>query len=97
MYARKLVESGVLTTSDVSAISTTYTKQLNDELTNIDSYRPEAYYFKKQWSGIQQAPSAITYWDTGLEYDLLRYIGEQSVYIPEGFVIFCIFRVLFQF
>lgn len=86
MYARRLVEAGVLTTSDVSAISTTYTQQLNDELTNIDNYQPEAYYFKKQWSGIQQAPSAITYWDTGLEYDLLRYIGEQSVHIPEGFV-----------
>lgn len=60
---------------------------LNSELTATDSYRPEAYYFKKQWSHIQQASSNVTTWDTGVDYGLLRYIGERSVSIPKDFVI----------
>lgn len=61
---------------------------LNSELTATDSYQPEAYYFKKQWSHIQQASGNVTTWDTGIDYSLLRYIGEKSVSIPKDFVIF---------
>lgn len=57
---------------------------LNSELT--DSYQPEAYYFKKQWSHIQQASGNVTTWDTGVDYSLLRYIGEKSVTTPKDFV-----------
>lgn len=56
------------------------------DLANIDAYEPEKYYLKRQWQGLEQAPNAITYWDTGLDYDLLRYIAQQSVHIPEYFV-----------
>lgn len=59
---------------------------LNSELVATDSYQPDAYYFKKQWSHIQQATSSVTTWDTGVDYSLLRYIGEKSVTIPADFV-----------
>lgn len=60
---------------------------LNSELAATDSYQPEAYYFKKQWSHIQQASSDVTTWDTGVDYNLLRFIGEKSVSYPQDFVI----------
>lgn len=63
---------------------------LNSELAATDSYKPEAYYFKKQWSHIQQASSDVTTWDTGVDYSLLRYIGERSVTTPKDFVIIAV-------
>lgn len=59
---------------------------LNEELLNIETFEPEAHYFKKQWSDMSQSSDSITYWDTGIDYNLLRYIGEQSVYTPTEFV-----------
>lgn len=57
----------------------------NHELTNVESYLPEKSYFNKQWTGFVQAPTDITYWDTGLNYELLSYIGGNSVQFPKGF------------
>lgn len=59
---------------------------LNSELAATDSYQPEAYYFQKQWSHIKQASGNVTTWDTGVDYSLLRYIGEKSVSVPKDFV-----------
>lgn len=86
LYSKKLIEAGVLTTNEAETISKSYTESLNVELASIDAYQPEKYYLNRQWKNLEQAPSAITYWDTGLDYDLLRYIGQQSVHIPENFV-----------
>jgi hypothetical protein len=38
------------------------------------------------WKGFEQAPRAITKWDTGVDVELLRFIGAASVKIPENFV-----------
>lgn len=43
-------------------------------------------YLKGKWSGYSQAPNAITTWNTGVETDLLEYIGQKSVSVPENFV-----------
>ncbi|KAH9375938.1 hypothetical protein HPB48_012578 [Haemaphysalis longicornis] len=38
--------------------------------------------FEGRWSDMTQAPSAITYWDTGVEPNLLKYVGARSVQVP---------------
>jgi probable 2-oxoglutarate dehydrogenase E1 component DHKTD1 len=43
-------------------------------------------FLKKHWAGIHQADAAITVWDTGVDSDILRYVGEKSVTYPEDFV-----------
>lgn len=43
---------------------------------------------RKQWSGLVQASSAITVWDTGIKEDILKFIGGRSVLLPKGFVSF---------
>lgn len=46
-----------------------------------------ADHLKGYWNGFQQAPAAITTYDTGLSIDLLKYIGAASVKTKEGFEI----------
>lgn len=46
----------------------------------------QPYDLQRQWSGYRQAPGEITVWDTGVNTDILKYIGAQSVKLPEDFV-----------
>lgn len=85
-YADKLIAEGTATLEQVRKIESDHTKYLSDEFDNVDSYKPDAHYFQKQWTGIRQASNSITYWDTGLDYNILKYIGEKSVQIPTDFV-----------
>lgn len=41
---------------------------------------------ERQWSGMIQAKSTRSEWNTGLDAKLLKYIGMKSVEIPEEFV-----------
>lgn len=86
-YVKKLVEDRVVTEEYITKITNEYIKYLNEELINVSSYQPEAYYFKQQWNIVQAATSSITTWDTGLDYSILCHVGRQSVYYPENFVI----------
>lgn len=51
-----------------------------------DSFFWQPYTFLGQWSGLQQAPGAITQWDTGVDINTLKYVGAKSVALPEDFV-----------
>uniref|UniRef100_W8AY39 Putative 2-oxoglutarate dehydrogenase E1 component DHKTD1, mitochondrial n=1 Tax=Ceratitis capitata TaxID=7213 RepID=W8AY39_CERCA len=85
LYTEKLVRDGVLTTVQAEAMRTDYWNYLDAELKLSESYKPEANYFKKQWTGLTSATDQLTVWDTGLDYQLLNYIGHQSVQLPEDF------------
>lgn len=84
-YAERLARAEVFTSNEANEVRTSYMNYLTDELTNVDSYQPEPTYFQRQWTGFQSAPNAITYWDTGLDYSLLYYVGTRSVQYPDGF------------
>lgn len=89
LYAAKLVHENIVTEEFVQQVSDRHQRYLNEELTNMASYEPEAYYFHKQWQGIEQASaSSITTWDTGMDYHILHHVGKQSVSYPESFVRF---------
>lgn len=59
---------------------------LQNELSNLDSYKPEPSYFQRQWQGMGKARDQITVWNTGLDPSLLGFIGNASVAYPEDFV-----------
>lgn len=46
----------------------------------------QAPHLERQWSGMIQAKSTRTEWNTGLDINLLKYIGMKSVEVPEQFV-----------
>uniref|UniRef100_A0A1A9UWW9 Transketolase-like pyrimidine-binding domain-containing protein n=1 Tax=Glossina austeni TaxID=7395 RepID=A0A1A9UWW9_GLOAU len=88
LYTEKLVNESILTTEEALKIRTDYLEYLNAELIAASEYEPEASYFQKQWQHITTASSDyVTYWDTGLDYALLNYIGQQSVSYPDNFKI----------
>uniref|UniRef100_A0A1B0D4C6 Transketolase-like pyrimidine-binding domain-containing protein n=1 Tax=Phlebotomus papatasi TaxID=29031 RepID=A0A1B0D4C6_PHLPP len=76
-----------MTQDEVNKISKQHTDFLNNELNQLNSYEPENWYFKKQWSGMKQAGREITVWDTGLDYSLLGFIAVKSVAYPKNFTI----------
>lgn len=87
LYADKLAQESILSSEEVATIRSQYMDYLNEELQSVPKYKPEPSYFQKQWKHITTASSDyLTYWDTGLDYGLLNYIGHQSVTYPEGFV-----------
>ncbi|XP_059615190.1 probable 2-oxoglutarate dehydrogenase E1 component DHKTD1 homolog, mitochondrial [Phlebotomus argentipes] len=86
-YTDFLVSENEMTQEEVNKIAKDHTNFLASELSNLDSYEPEKWYFRKQWSGMKQAGSEVTVWDTGLDYSLLGFIGVKSVTYPENFAI----------
>jgi hypothetical protein len=56
------------------------------ELQAVETYKPEDTNYRKQWEHMKPAPNDITVWDTGLNWDLLSFIGRASVYYPPEFV-----------
>lgn len=87
LYAAELAKQGVLSAEQAKQMREQYMSYLNEELSLAPSYQPPPSYFEQQWAGLQLAPAhELTYWDTGLDYGLLHWIGQQSVAFPDDFV-----------
>lgn len=84
-YAAKLVEGKVMTKEDVTNVIDIHMKHLNQELAQVESYQPEATYYKRQWTGLKQAGDEITSWNTGCEWNVLSFVGKHSVSVPQHF------------
>lgn len=84
MYAEKLVHEGVIIKDDIQNIVTSHMEYLNQELSSIDQFKPESTY-KRQWHGLRQASNQITHWDTGIDWNVLNFVGRHSVYVPKDF------------
>lgn len=82
--------------SEVEEITKKQFEFLNSELLAVESYEPEKSYFKKQWEGFVQAPRDNTIWDTGVNFELLSFIGKNSVYYPSDFVGLLILEIILQ-
>lgn len=81
-----MIDEGVMTKEEIDDVLKKQFDFYNEELLSVDKYQPEKAYFEKQWDGFMQAPSEITIWDTGVTWDLLSYIGRNSVHHPPEFV-----------
>jgi len=84
----KLVDLNILTQESVENIIENHTAWLNKTLKESSKDMPEqsTSYLTGRWTEIKQAEANITQWDTGVELDLLRYVGEKSVQVPPNFV-----------
>lgn len=87
LYAARLAEEKVLSAEQAKEVREKYIAYLGEELALAPKYETPASFFEQQWAGLQLAPgNELTYWDTGLDYGLLHWIGQQSVAHPENFV-----------
>ncbi|PSN50780.1 putative 2-oxoglutarate dehydrogenase E1 component DHKTD1 [Blattella germanica] len=85
LYLDAVIEEGVMTKDEANKIVSEHTEWLNNILKHIDTYTPPETFLRKHWAGIHQADAAITTWDTGVDLNLLRYVGEKSVTFPDDF------------
>lgn len=83
-YAKQLQNEGSLDDAERQKIVADHMAFLGEQFKLIESYTPPFSRFQGRWSGISQAPSAITYWDTGVDSNVLKYVGAKSVQVPRG-------------
>uniref|UniRef100_T1IGW9 Transketolase-like pyrimidine-binding domain-containing protein n=1 Tax=Strigamia maritima TaxID=126957 RepID=T1IGW9_STRMM len=91
-YTAKLIwfnyfvkEQGVTTPDEVNKNIKQHHSFLNEHFTQIDSYQPTAKHLQAQWQGLSQASSLITTWNTGIDEQLIQFIGQKSVQFPDHF------------
>ncbi|CAF0997885.1 unnamed protein product [Adineta steineri] len=58
---------------------------LEEQFSIADKYQPKAPHLERQWSDMIQAKPTRAQWNTGLDGNLLKYIGVKSVLVPEEF------------
>lgn len=85
VYVERLISEAVVTEEDVNNITSEYTKYLQSQYEAVNTYQPEVSYYQEQWSSMSPAPKAIETWDTGVDENLLKTIGQASVRIPSEF------------
>ena len=87
IYLYFLQNQTISTSEELNFSLDSFNKQLSDHMTQIDSYSPHANHLEHHWSGYQQASTqSRTAWDTGVNVDVLKYIGAKSVTVPDKFV-----------
>ncbi|CAG9821051.1 unnamed protein product [Phaedon cochleariae] len=85
LYADKLVEENIIREDGVKDIVDKHQSWLNEHLKAAENYTPRDTHFKRQWEGFSQADEAVTTWDTGIDLDMMTFIGSKSVKCPANF------------
>nr|XP_031847818.1 probable 2-oxoglutarate dehydrogenase E1 component DHKTD1 homolog, mitochondrial [Nomia melanderi] len=82
-YVSRLVESNVFTVEKAKSTADSHTAWLNQSLKQVDCYVPQPTYFTSLWTGMRQADATLTHWDTGVDLNLLKFIGGKSVHVDD--------------
>jgi 2-oxoglutarate dehydrogenase E1 component len=86
IYAKNLIDAGVLGEDEVEAIATDFVGRLESEFAAAKSYRPnKADWLEGVWAGLQPAPDDDRQGDTGAPIELLKEVGRALTTIPQGF------------
>ncbi|GAB6031789.1 putative 2-oxoglutarate dehydrogenase E1 component DHKTD1, mitochondrial [Chamberlinius hualienensis] len=85
LYANKITEDGVMSSDSINKIIGDYNKELTDFHSQIDNYKPNQTYRLGSWKDMVAPGQDITVWDTGIDVDLLKFVGAKSVEIPNNF------------
>lgn len=87
VFAKNVVEKGYCTQEELDNSVKEWREVLDKNFAQVDSYVPEQYHLLSQWSGCIQATNANTHWDTGVNVDLLKFIGVKSVETPDNITV----------
>jgi probable 2-oxoglutarate dehydrogenase E1 component DHKTD1 len=87
-HSRALQDAGVLTAEEAAIVRSDYRNRLEDALSSVDKFQPEANMLQAQWKTCVWPNSLKSDCDpaTGVEIDVLKKVGQASVDIPAGFV-----------
>jgi 2-oxoglutarate dehydrogenase E1 component len=86
VYARKLIEEGLLTRDEVDALKAEFRAYLEEEFGASDTYRPNrADWLDGKWSGIGFADEGDRRGMTAVDVDVLKEVGKKITTVPKSF------------
>jgi len=86
MYAKRLVEEGVVATQNIAGMTAAFRARLDAELAAADSYKPnKADWLDGRWSEIGFADDEARRGQTGVAVDTLKEVGRRITAIPQDF------------
>jgi 2-oxoglutarate dehydrogenase E1 component len=86
LYAKRLVEEGVIPEGEAEAMATRFVRRLEDEFEAAKGYRPnKADWLEGAWTGLAEAPDDDRRGDTAVASERLRELGRGLVTVPDGF------------
>ncbi|XP_044746657.1 probable 2-oxoglutarate dehydrogenase E1 component DHKTD1, mitochondrial isoform X2 [Coccinella septempunctata] len=85
LYSEKLIADGLLTEDEKNDITSSHSKWLNDCYKSCDSFQPQDPSFNGNWKDFEEAKDQVTVWDTGVDSDVLTFLGMKSVQYPDTF------------
>ncbi|TFK48888.1 dehydrogenase E1 and transketolase domain-containing protein 1 [Heliocybe sulcata] len=89
LYEDRLIDEGVISREDATALRSSYKAHLDKQLSKVDEYVPKVKLGQGHWKGIvwPADPAADRDPDTGLDGEVLKGIARASVAVPDGFKI----------
>ncbi|ANK82748.1 MAG: 2-oxoglutarate dehydrogenase E1 component [Rhizobiales bacterium NRL2] len=86
IYARRLVEDGVMTEEEADQMVSGFREYLEGEFEAANSFRPnKADWLEGRWSGLSVAPLGDRRGATAVPMEKLKEIGAGLTHIPENF------------
>ncbi len=86
IYARKLIEEGVVTEEEVEKTIADFHAFLESEFEAANSFKPnKADWLEGRWSGLKLAPEGDRRGSTAVAIDTLKEIGRKLTEVPEDF------------
>jgi 2-oxoglutarate dehydrogenase E1 component len=86
IYAKRLIEEGVVTGQDVAGMTGAFRARLDAELAAADSYKPnKADWLDGRWSEIGFADDEARRGQTGVALDTLKEVGRRITAMPQDF------------
>ena len=86
LYARRLVDEGIVTEAEVAEKIAAFRKTLEDDFEAAETYQPnKADWLEGAWTGFEVASGEKRSGDTAVDIDTLRAVGERLCRAPEGF------------
>ncbi|XP_073994846.1 2-oxoadipate dehydrogenase complex component E1 isoform X2 [Rhodnius prolixus] len=88
LYAESLKTKGIITAEEINKLETDYSSVLSQKLLQIEHLKPtESEWPYDGWKNYKSCETAVTEWDTGVNVQLLKEIGINSVRFPSHFTI----------
>ncbi|XP_059162546.1 2-oxoadipate dehydrogenase complex component E1-like [Physella acuta] len=82
-YAQSLVQSGICSEESLKETVNSWNSVLQENLDQVPSHQTKPFHLQGHWSSLVQASDNITVWDTGVNADVLKFVGAKSVAVPE--------------
>lgn len=87
LYEERLVSEGLLEQEQVDKIRREYHNKLDNDMKNLETFKPKAEELSNKWKGIQFPSETVSKLDTGVDTEMLAMIGKASVATPPDLVV----------